>query len=306
MSDYINVNGLTSGSEILNKVEQASEFQPKQDKPQQRFNSNNNRKNLWKDQDIKSIPFSTIQMIYGNKDYSIYYNDRGPQVPSPIVEKMQKLVGLMNKNGYKLRAWYPGGCSVGSAIVDPNNTSPHPLQVEWYIPTKSYNSLVTPKSLVNNELAYQLLRGFHKGWDKIPGFVRALCARDIEVFLGQDCKHPLRFVVIWSPGGEESLSGDKIDWKGLGQLAFIIRLAKELGIPLFNLAKEDSITRLGSLLNGSTVEQKPEPKPTVQEVIPTEQPVEVKEEIKVEEPTVIKIEEPVSEVPVSDNGDIII
>lgn len=305
MSDFINVNNLTNGSEVLEKVDQASEFQPKQER-QQKFNPSGNRKNLWKDQDIKSVPFSAIQMVYGNKEYSIYYNDRGPQVPSPIVEKMQKLVGLMNKNGYKLRAWYPGGCSVGSAIVDPNNTSPHPLQVDWYIPTKTYNSLVTPKSLVNNELAYQLLRSFHKGWDKIPGFVRALCARDIEVFLGQDCKHPLRFIMIWSPGGEESLSGDKIDWKGLGQLAFIIRLAKELSIPLFNLAKEDSISRLGKLLNGSTVESKPEPKPEVQEVIPVETKTE---EIKVEEPTVINIQpaqEVVTNVELSDNGDIII
>lgn len=266
----------------LNK--QVENTQPTVAQPQKKFTPQQKQKNLWEDQNIKALSFSILDKKYGNKAFSVFYNTRNQDIPDEIKTKMTNAVKYLSGQGYNFRAWYSGddalGCSLARDFVTPTNQN-----IQWYIPWKKYNEKVpNPTSWVKNELAYQLVRGFHKGWDKLPPVVRALCARDVEVFLTADGKHPLTFVLIWTPCGSEELP-ENPDYQTLGQMAFILRLAKALSIPVFNLQNADVSTRMQALMSGKVPgEAKPETPAVTEEV---KSPTPQTQEVIVKEPNPI-------------------
>lgn len=231
--------------------EKASVTPPQNFTPKKSFNSNkpfNRNKNLWTDNDIRPVPISSLKFERADKSYAIIYNDRGQTIPSDIVFKMTSLIKILNKNGYTFRCWYNANDSVGSQLTDKTLVEPEKLNVEWYLPSKFYNPNITePTSLTNTELAFQVAKGFHRSYDKLHGFVRAICARDIELLLGKNLRNPLKFIIIYSSCGSETLT-DKPNYEALGQLSFILRLAKETLIPVFNLKNADAIDRLKKYL----------------------------------------------------------
>lgn len=232
------------------------------------------QKNLWEDNNIKALSFNILEKIYGNKCFTVFYNSRINNVPEDAKTRLLNAVKYLSKQGFTYRAWYAGDDYLGTALTA-GFTEHQGANVEWYIPWKKYNEKVpNPTSKVNTELAYQLVRGCHKGWDKLPPAVRAICARDIEVFLSKDGKHPLTFILIYTPDGIEELP-EKPDFKVLGQLSFILRVAKDLGIPVFNI-KNDVSERLKALLEGKREIPKPTQETMTQEVAtPAPQPTTV-------------------------------
>lgn len=255
-------------------------------KPKNNFNGDKQfqkRKNLWTDSDIRPVPLSSLKFEKGDKSYSIIYNDRGQAIPSDIVFKMTSLVKILNKNGYTFRCWFNGNDTVGSQLTDKELTKPDTLKVEWYLPSKFYNSNIEqPISLTNNELSFQVAKSFHRNYDKLHGFVRAICARDIELLLGSNLRKPLKFLIIYSSCGSEALS-DKPNYESLGQLSFILRLAKETLIPVFNLKNPDAIDRLKKFL-GVAPSTPAATQPVTQQEQPQPQPVE---EVVVREVTTV-------------------
>lgn len=231
------------------------------------------QRNLWTDNNIKSLSLSVIQKQYGDTSFSVYFKVPDESVPEGVQKRLISAVEFLSKKGYTFRAWYPGESKVGKALVDKFKESGN-KNLEWYLVSKKYNESVTnPVSMVNKEIAFQLARGSHTGWDKIPGFVRALCARDVEVILSPDCKRPLRFLLIYSPCGSETLP-EKPDYRSLGgSLAYVLKLAKELSIPVFNLHNEGVGKRLIELVTGKAPADEPTPKsPDVVEDILVEEP----------------------------------
>lgn len=279
-------------------VENHEELEKKVNEYEQRSNQQNNynsgnnynkpkSRNLWTDNNIKSLSLSVIQKYYGDLSFSVYFKVPEESVPEDIQKKLSSAVEFLGKKGYTFRSWYPGESQVGKVLVNRFLETGN-KNIEWYLVSKKYNEAITePTSYVNKEMSFQLARGAHTGWDKIPGFVRALCARDIEVMLSNDCKKPLRFILIYSPCGSEVLP-EKPDYKSLGgSLAFILKVAKTLSIPVFNLQNEGVGKRLMELVNGKAKAEEPEEeKPAVQEDILVEEPdqvpstTEVKQESK--------------------------
>lgn len=252
------------------------------------------RKNYWKDTTIKAVPLDAIAMDQGVKAFTFAYNDREGELTDDVIEKVKRVIKPLAERGYTFRAWFNGSSTTGDKILSVATDTP--LDVEWYLPTRNWNTNITkPTSSVDTELAYQIAKGLHKSYDKIPDFVRALCARDVELVLSKTCKSPIKFLLIYSPCGSETI-GKNVDFKKLGQLVFLIRMCSQLNIPVFNLGKEDAIKRLQEFLTG-----KKEEKPAVEQTLPPKQetppPVQ-------EQPQVVEEPKPAPTIDVVDLSDL--
>lgn len=290
--------------ENINDLDQQVEkTQPTQEQPKKNYQGGNNQKpkrNLWEDNNIKALSLSLLEKKIGNKAFSVFYNSRA-EVPEDVQARLVTAVKYLSNSGYNFRAWYSGDDMLGTKLTT-EFTSTGSQNITWYIPWKKYNEKVpTPHSRVNKELAFQLVRGIHKGYDKLPPVVRAICARDMEIFLTEDGKHPLTFVLIYTPCGSEELP-DNPDYKVLGQMSFIFRLAKALGIPVYNLKHPNVGERLKELLEGKVPGTPPVQQPTVTETLSTQSPVQQSTAPEVTETHEIPVEKPQEQVvdPVSE------
>lgn len=91
--------------------------------------------------------------------------------------------------------------------------------------------------------AYRVAAEHHPAWEKLGRGVRALMARNSHQVLGPDLGDPVAFLVCWTPDGAEEKTGPETG--GTGQA---IRLAVAKGIPVFNLAREGALERLGEFV----------------------------------------------------------
>jgi hypothetical protein len=74
------------------------------------------------------------------------------------------------------------------------------------------------------EEALSLAARFHPAWDRCSDHARRLLARNTFQVLGRDLRTPSKMVICWT-----------VDGKDTGGTAVAIRLARESGIPVFNL-----------------------------------------------------------------------
>lgn len=273
MSEF-NLSSATNAADLLAQASNSSGVPTVPMESNKGFQRGNRapRRNLWKDTTIKPVPLDTIEMEQGVKAFSFIYNEKEGELPDNIVEKVQKVIKTLSTRDYTFRAWFNGSSATGDKIVSVETEKP--LDIEWYLVTRNWNANVSkPTSNVDTELAYQIAKGMHKAYDKIPDFIRALCARDIELILGKSCKKPIKFLLVYSPCGTESITKDT-DFKKLGQLVFDIRVCKDLNIPVFNLQKDDALPRLLEFLTGRKQET-----PVVEQTLPPASATPVVEEV---------------------------
>jgi hypothetical protein len=81
--------------------------------------------------------------------------------------------------------------------------------------------------------ARQIARKYHPGWSYLSPAAKKLMTRNTFQVLGSDLETPVSFVVCWTIGGK--ISG------GTGQA---LRIAKDLGIPIFNLFDKDALHKI--------------------------------------------------------------
>jgi len=108
-------------------------------------------------------------------------------------------------------------------------------RVEVFLPWSGYEGYTAE--------AYRVAAEHHPAWEKLGRGVRALMARNPHQVLGPDLGDPVAFLVCWTPDGAEEKTGPETG--GTGQA---IRLAVAKGIPVFNLAREGALERLGEFV----------------------------------------------------------
>ena len=99
-----------------------------------------------------------------------------------------------------------------------------PGKKEIFIPWAGYNG--RPKSEFGEppELAYEVAERIHPAWHHLKRGGRTLMARNCQQIMGQNLGSHALFVLCWTKGG-----------KGAGGTGQAIRLAKSLGIPVFDI-----------------------------------------------------------------------
>lgn len=138
---------------------------------------------------------------------------------------MQEIAEMLRDKGYTLRSGHADGADLyfESGSGDDN---------EIYIPWKGFNGSKSVYYGITRE-AYIMAEKYHPAWSKLSEAAKNLMARNCFQVLGVDLKTPVEFVVCWTPDGR--ISG------GTGQA---LRIAKDYGIPVFNLQKTGAYTDL--------------------------------------------------------------
>ena len=95
--------------------------------------------------------------------------------------------------------------------------------------------------------AYELAARFYEPWSGRPwpeldAGAKALLARDGHEVLGADLRSPAEGIVCWTP--DAGLEGGDPRSQGTGQA---LRIAAQLGIPVFNLARPEHARHLQQL-----------------------------------------------------------
>lgn len=95
--------------------------------------------------------------------------------------------------------------------------------------------------------ALRIAAHYVKDFDEKSLAIKSFSARDIHIMLGEKCNAPLNFLIIYSKDGAEI--GKECDYKTTKTATFPIRVAEDLSIPVFNLAKEKRFEQLEEFIN---------------------------------------------------------
>lgn len=109
--------------------------------------------------------------------------------------------------------------------------------VELYLPWHRYNGRSVARLNSPEDDAFEHAARYHPAWEQLDPKVRCLHARNSHIILGPALRRPVKFVVCWTPNA--AVTG------GTGQG---LRVAAAYGIPVFNLARDEHMDRLGKLL----------------------------------------------------------
>lgn len=102
------------------------------------------------------------------------------------------------------------------------------------LPRPRANGLQRP-----SERAYDIAADHHPAWQNCGENARELHARNVHQVLGADCSTPSKFAICWTPDGAQTDTT-----KATGGTGQAIRIAVAYGVPVFNLARADTLERL--------------------------------------------------------------
>lgn len=164
------------------------------------------------------------------------------RTPSAILALMRLAAKKLASEGWTLRSGGAEGADIafeqgafdGKALI--------------YLPWPSFNADLRAGGSLHRISAYptdearEIAAQFHPAWDKLTAGGQSLMARNTHQILGDECESPVKFVLCWT----ENASGKG----GTGQA---IRIAKELGIPVYDLADPVARARIEDWLsNGAS------------------------------------------------------
>jgi hypothetical protein len=158
------------------------------------------------------------------------------ETPNGVKPMIEEVCSMLYKNNFVLRS---GGAPGADLMFE----SSFEGEKEIYLPWKGFNQNVSNLFLDRFEQkivleARELAKKHHPNWTGLSGSAKDLMTRNSFQVLGQDLSTPVDFIVCWTQGG--LIKG------GTGQA---MRIAKNLGIPIFNLYDKDCLHKLRIFLS---------------------------------------------------------
>lgn len=182
----------------------------------------------------------------------LYYTGIGSRsAPELVLEQMRELAAELAGLGYLLRSGaadgadmaFEQGCDAAGGrkaifLPWPGFQGRHPdAHSCTYLPTRE---------------AFELAATLHPAWPNLSRGPRALHARNCPQVLGLDLATPSDFVLCWTSDGAQTAKETNSKTGGTGTA---IRLASLRGVPVLNLAREDALQRLRTLLAETMMQQ---------------------------------------------------
>lgn len=168
------------------------------------------------------------------------------ETPPEVLSLMRRLAARLGGMGFTLRS---GGAGGADAAFDEGALSVGGLR-EIYIPWRGFSDTpgaILLDSVPGRERAYELAAKHHGGWPTMKDSVRKLMARNVCQVLGSNCKHPTSFVICYALRSKFDSEGRIRDVAGgTGQA---VRVAYDVGVPVFNLAVAEHMDRLLAFYN---------------------------------------------------------
>jgi hypothetical protein len=160
------------------------------------------------------------------------------KTPADVLERMQRVARRLASLGYTLRSGAAEGADSAFELGAAGK--------EIYLPWKGFNQHPSELfDLANRSAAAQIAAKHHPAWSRLSQGAIKLHTRNVYQVLGQGLDLPADFVLCWTPDGAECAAQRSAKTGGTG-MAIVI--AEEFGVPIFNLANEDALERLGQHL----------------------------------------------------------
>lgn len=163
--------------------------------------------------------------------------------PHEILDIMSKFGKVLNGAGFTLRSGGAPGADVAFERLVLNKKD---IFLPWRgfncqgRPTKEGIALETIDPMLVEE-AKEISKRVHPVWGKLTAGAQKLHTRNVFQILGEDLKTPSLFVIYWAP---VTKSGNV-----KGGTATAVNLAKEMGIPTFNLLEQNVLEEIVTNLN---------------------------------------------------------
>jgi hypothetical protein len=149
-----------------------------------------------------------------------YYTGIGSRkTPEYILLLMTNIAIFLDKKGYILRS--------GGAVGADSAFEKGAIQKEIYLPWRGFNNSEENFIEISQE-CLEMAKKFHPNWEYLSSGAKKLHSRNCYQILGENLKTPSRFVICWTPKGEE-----------VGGTSQALRIAKYFNIKIFNLHKEE-------------------------------------------------------------------
>lgn len=166
-----------------------------------------------------------------------YYAGIGSRsAPKAICDKMTTIAVRLEAIGYTLRSGGATGADTAFAKEVTNK--------QIFLPWDDFNgqrlSYAVPLG------AYAIAQHHHPAWDHLTPAAKKMMARNAMQILGPELNSPSEFVICWTPDGCTNAEERKSTTGGTGQA---IAHASCIGIPVFNLARNDHYLRLHQFIN---------------------------------------------------------
>lgn len=168
----------------------------------------------------------------------IYAGIGSRETPGIILDRMITIAARLSKKGYLLRSGGAVGADKAFAMgaiagycekraqADFDETKPRPHTAEIWLPWEGYKHVLMPGETLHypSTADWALASRHHPNWFQLSQKAKALHARNGPIIVGADHNTPVDFVVCWTKDGKAS--------GGTGQG---LRIAKDRGIPIYNL-----------------------------------------------------------------------
>ena len=212
---------------------------PKQEYVKKEYNnSKSDKKNLWEDE-IDPVEINKDSLLRFNRMFTVASHGEVPGETLLLIDQISK---SLHAKGFTFR--YDGNTQDKASTAGFNACKE---RSEIYLPWKTFNKDVTPKSYKPSEKAYGYASGLHKTFNKLPPAIKAILARNIHVLMGDDCNTPVNMLLIYTSDGAETKRD--IKYETTGNMAFFIYVCEALDIPVFNLKNEDVKERIITFLS---------------------------------------------------------
>lgn len=162
------------------------------------------------------------------------------ETPNEILVLMKDIAEWLFLKGYTLR-------SGGADGADTAFESGAHRQCEIYIPWDGFNSLpsteeyICLRDMMNADKAKEIAESVHPAWDRLSSGAKSLHTRNTYQVLGMDLQSPSKFLICYSkPQGKSISGGTRTAWE----------IAKQFGIPCFNLYRDEDRARIEDKVYG--------------------------------------------------------
>ena len=161
-----------------------------------------------------------------------YYAGIGSRETPPSIEPMIEEIGkILSVRGYILRS---GGAPGADSMFEKYHTGEKEIYLPWYNFNNNESDLYLDVFIDRIvEKSMEIAKSFHPRWNQVSQAAKKLMCRNTFQVLGPDLETPVSFVVCWTKTG-------KIEG-GTGQA---MRIAKSMGIPIFNLFDKDCLHKI--------------------------------------------------------------
>jgi hypothetical protein len=186
-----------------------------------------NKDNVLRTRRIQVLP--QPHTVVEPKKMKIYAGIGSRETPEDVLEWMESIGEQLGQQGWILRSGFADGADNAFARGAEKVNGFMEIFIPWAgfngAPSNDYRiiNFSTAPAEIQQE-AWKIAAAFHPNWGACSEGARALHARNVPQVVGIDLNTKADCIICWTPGG-----------KGGGGTGQAIRIARHLGIPVFDL-----------------------------------------------------------------------